>query len=56
LLSHPHLLGRDADELDKPSGDRANYFKQEGSEPGQAIPGAGENPNVSPRIEIVFSR
>jgi hypothetical protein len=56
LLSHPHLLGRDADEMDKPGGDAANYLEQECSESRQEIGAASENPNVGPRIEIMFNR
>jgi hypothetical protein len=56
LLSHPHLLGRNADEMDKPGGDGANHFEQECSEPRQEIFAASENPNIGPRIEIMFNR
>jgi hypothetical protein len=56
LLSHPHLLGRDADETDEPGGDGADHLEQECSKPRQRIIAAGENPNVGPRIEIVLNR
>jgi hypothetical protein len=56
LLAHPHFLGRNADEMDKAGGDGAKYPEQECGEARQRIIAAGENPNVGPRIDIMFNR
>ena len=50
------MLRCDADDLNEPGTDSADYLEQECSEPRQQIVAAGENPNICPRIEIVFNR
>lgn len=48
LLAHPHLLGREADEMDEARAGPANYLKQKRREPRQRVIAAGENPNICP--------
>ena len=56
MLTHPHLLGRETDEMNGPRSRSANYVEQERREASQRIIATSENPNVSPRVEIMFNR
>lgn len=56
LLSHPDLLGGDADEMDEPGGNAANYLEQEGSEPRQRVISPSEDSHIGPGIEIMLNR
>lgn len=50
------MLGRDAHETDEPRAGSANYLEQKQREPRQRIIASSENPNICPRVEIVFNR
>ena len=56
MLSDPHLLGCDAYQANEARTGPANCTEQKESEPCQWITAAGEKPEISPRIEIVFNR
>jgi hypothetical protein len=56
LLSHPHLLGSDADKMNESRARSADHLKQKSREQRQRITSASENPHVGPRIEIMFNR
>jgi hypothetical protein len=56
LLPHPHLLGRDTDEMNQPSPGGADHPQQEYCEPGQRIAAARENPEIRPGIEVMLHR
>ena len=55
MLTHPHLLGSDADELDETRARRADDREQKQREPRQRIIASRENPDVRPGIEIVLN-
>jgi hypothetical protein len=56
LLTHPHLLGSDADEMDKPRAGSAVYRKQKPRESCQWVIASGEDSHIGPRVEIMFNR
>ena len=56
MLSHPHLLGRDADEMDESHVDSADYLEQKRREPRQRVIASSENSHVRPRVEVMLNR
>ena len=53
---HPHLLGRETNELVEAPAGPAYYFKQKRRNARQRIIGPSKNPQVGPGVEIVLNR
>ena len=55
LLAYSHLLGGDADEMDQPRWNSADYLEYKSPQTCQRIIAARQNADIGPRVDILFN-